>query len=88
MKMGCDSYYLDGIDTPIKFSEMNDDVCCLCTFPHNDNNELTNYRIRSLAMLGAAVVLLQHGVIDNGFLPNCLPKWIVDAIGESLPVSS
>lgn len=84
--MGCDSYYLDGIDTPIKFSEMNDDVCCLCTFPHNDNRVISNDRMRSLALLGAAVVLLRNKEIDNGFLPNCLPKWIIDEIYTSLPI--
>jgi hypothetical protein len=75
--MGCDRYYLYGKpDVPICFSEDNDDVCCLCTFPHNDRTNLSTERVRALAYLGATVVLLQNDDIAHGFIPDCLPEWI------------
>lgn len=73
--MGCDKYYLDD-NNMVAFSEGDDELGCLCTFPHNDGNQLSEERVRSLAYLGAAVVLLYHGEIDHGFLPNCLPDWV------------
>jgi hypothetical protein len=78
--MGCDKYYLEGMDYPIAFSEMNDDVCCLCTFGHNDGTALDPERVRSLAYLGAAVVLVSHGQADHGYIPSCLPDWIKQEI--------
>jgi len=67
--MGCESYYFD--TTPIKFSEQDDDIGCLCTFPDNDQTStgerLDFGRVRSLAYLGAAVVLLQRHAIDHGY---------------------
>ena len=68
-------------EVEIQFSEMDDDTGCLCTFPHNDNGELDAERVRSLAMLGAAVVLAHQGELkDTNFLPFCLPQWIQDEI--------
>ena len=74
--MGCDKYYLKDIDYPMMFSEMNDDICCLCTFPHNDGETLDPERVRSLAYLGAAVVLNSRGDAPHGFIPSCLPDWM------------
>ena len=63
-------------DYPLQFSEMDDDYVCLCTFPHNDQGELTPDRVRSLALLGAAVVLASNDDLDHPFLPNFVPVWI------------
>lgn len=77
--MGCD-HYVGGI----MFSEMNDDIGCLCTFPHNDGDRLDAERVRSLAYLGAAVVLEQRGDLEHPYLPACLPKWIRNEIDRNL----
>ena len=77
--MGCDKYYLDDKNM-IAFSEGDDELGCLCTFPHNDGGELSKERVRSLAYLGAAVVLLYRGEIEHGFLPSCLPDWVKQEI--------
>jgi hypothetical protein len=74
--MGCNKYYLEGIDYPVTFSEMNDDIGCLCTFPHNNNDALDPETVRSLAYLGAAVVMVSREQLDHGYIPNCLPNWI------------
>ena len=78
--MGCNKYYLEGIDYPIAFSEMNEDVRCLCTFAHNDGKSLDPERVRSLAYLGAAVVLVSNEQADHGYIPSCLPDWIKQEI--------
>ena len=79
--MGCKSYYLSDLhETPIRFSEGDNDLGCLCTFPHNDMGQLSADRVRSLAYLGAAVVMLKRGDIDDGYLPGCLPEWIREEI--------
>lgn len=60
--MGEHGYHTSGYGAEyiIYFSESDDDWGCLCTFPHNDHGELTSDRVRSLALLGAAVVLASH----------------------------
>ena len=73
--MGCENY----LNKEIRFSE-SDDTGCLCTFPCNDEEDLSIERIRLLAYLGATVVLLQHGEIDNGYMPGCIPDWIKKSI--------
>ena len=82
--MGCHSYYLASVEAPIRFSELDDSVGCLCTFPHNNQRQMDAETVRSLAYLGAAVVLLQRGEIEHGFLPQCLPEWVRDGIDEAL----
>jgi hypothetical protein len=77
--MGCDKYYIAD-DQMLLFSEGNDEVGCLCTFPHNDGYELSPERVRSLAYLGATLVLLKKEEIDNGYIPSCLPDWIKQEI--------
>lgn len=69
-------------EVEIQFSEMDDDTACLCTFPHNFNEKLDAEHVRSLAMLGAAVVLAHQGELKEtvNFLPHCLPQWIRDEI--------
>ena len=86
--MGCDAYYLAGNGMPIMFGELDDSVGCLCTFPHHYNETLDADALRSLAMLGATVVLLRNGNIDNGYIPGCLPKWFMDELNRLLPVES
>jgi len=41
--------------------------------------------LRSLALLGAAVVLAHEGEIDSGILPHCVPAHIRNKIKELLP---
>lgn len=77
--MGCDHYH-----GGIMFSEMNDDIGCLCTFPHNDGDRLDAERVRSLAYLGAAVVLEHNGDLEHPYLPKCLPDWIRNEIDRNL----
>ena len=84
--MGCYSYYLDG--DIIKFSEMDDDTGCLCTFPHNDGGTLTPHRVKSLAQLGAAVHLMKIGELEHGFIGGCLPDWINDELDRVLNISN
>ena len=73
-------------DFTIQFSEMDDDWSCLCTFPHNDGVEILPSRLRSLALLGAAVVLAHQGELEEGanFLPHCVPQWIRDEITSKI----
>lgn len=83
--MGCDKYYIN--DIMVMFNELDDDVRCLCTFPYNDEKVLSIDRLRSLAMLGAAIVINHHWD-ENGpitYLPNDLPEWILDGIDKYLP---
>jgi hypothetical protein len=67
------------------FSEADDSIRCLCTFPFNDGERLCPDRVRSLAYLGAAVVLDQRGELEHPYLPFCLPKWMRDEIDRNIP---
>lgn len=81
--MGCDYYHINNV--AIHFSDIDDSIGCLCTFPHNDNKHLDSDRIRSLAYLGAAVVLASKLKNKNqiyNFIPECLPKWIQKEIDK------
>jgi len=73
----------------VEFSEADDTWRCLCTFPWNDNAEgrIDISRIRSLALLGAAVVLIHNGDIQEeyNYLPYCVPEFIRKAILEAIP---
>ena len=65
----------------VTFSEMDEEFRCLCTFPFNDGEELDIERIKALALLGAATVLILSGELDGPvFIPDGLPRWIVDAV--------
>jgi hypothetical protein len=88
--MGCKFYQIE--DSYVKFSEANDDVACLCTFPHNNRGfgEKIDYiQVRSLAYLGAMVCLLRQRELtgDNVFIPDDLPQWIKDEINSKIPDS-
>ena len=64
-------------DSYVRFNEFR----CLCTFPFNDGEELDIERIKALALLGAATVLILSGDLDGPvFIPDGLPAWIVDAV--------
>jgi len=81
--MGCDVYDVEG--TQIRFSEDDGTVGCLCTFPHNDDETVSLDRIESLALLGAAVVLLHHGILTGPvYLPVELPGWIRAGVADTL----
>ena len=77
--MGCDSY-----EGGIMFSEGDDTIRCLCTFPHNDGEVLDAERVRSLAYLGAAVVLHHNGDLEHPYLPACLPEWMRREIDRNI----
>ena len=86
--MGCESYDMDNGVTA-RFSEMDEDVCCLCTFPHNDGNRPCADRVRSLAYLGAMFVLAKRGEIEHGeyvYLPHDLPPEMKEAIDKAIPI--
>ena len=78
-RMGCDSYA-----GGIMFSEMDDEIGCLCTFPHNDGDTLDAGRVRALAYLGAAVVLQHRGDLEHPYLPSCLPEWMRQEIDRNI----
>lgn len=80
--MGCERYHVNHDE--IMFSEIDDSIWCLCTFPFNDMGRLSIERVRSLAYLGAAVVLSQREELDHGYLPSCLPQSIRDEIDRNL----
>jgi len=83
--MGCDHYYVND-DEMIAFSEVDDTVPCLCTFPHAQIDADT---VLSLALLGAAVVLLTHeDIVAPAYLPHAVPVWIRDEIKRNLDVLS
>jgi len=74
-------------DAAIQFSEGDDETACLCTFPHNfEQTGLDTERVRSLALLGAAVVLAHQGELkeEYNYLPYCVPQWIRDGIASAL----
>lgn len=90
--MGCDYYYIG--TTAIHLSE-NEDIGCLCTFPHNyeHDKQLDKDLIRSLAYLGASVVLARRNqkfnknlpdITSYTFIPECLPDWIKKEIDKHL----
>lgn len=91
--MGCDCYDvpLRKLDTAgnavwglvdIRFSEGDEDYGCLCTFPHNymvaGKIAIDKAVVRSLAVLGAMVVLAHQGKINhqNGYsyIPSDVPE--------------
>lgn len=85
--MGCDYYALNG-KVNAHFPDSDDSVSCLCTFPHNyRKHPLEADTVRSLAYLGAALVLAHQQEIecyDDGyyFLPKDLPAWIKEGIDK------
>jgi len=86
--MGCDKYFIDDdYNDYIMFSESDDEWSCLCTFPVNYRDEkLDSETLRSLALLGAAVVLYNHGDMYLPiYLPYAVPKWILNEIKRLIP---
>ena len=72
-------------ETGIKFvdsdRESEYDHGCLCTFPHG-KEELDRDTVIALAQLGAAVVLVRHGHLDDVCLPYDLPGWILEQLEQ------
>lgn len=66
------------------FSEDNEEVACLCTFPAGERKTLSISTLRSIAYLGAAVVLAHQRIVTSGEIPGCLPDWIKDEIDRIL----
>lgn len=65
--MGCGRSRFEIGETTVFFSEGDDDLGCLCTFPHNHHARIGADTILSLAMLGAAVRLLNDGGCASGW---------------------
>ena len=87
--MSCDRYWLCHKPEPIYFYDgkviNGETVYCLCTFPENNRDEkLDTTDVRSFALLGAAVALMQKGYIHQGDIPGCLPRWVIDEIDRNL----
>ena len=85
--MGCTSYRIgafnyarqESIDAYVGFSEVDEDYRCLCTFPHNwTEQRLDSNDVRSLAMLGAAVILASQTQDDDArvYIPQDIPEWM------------
>jgi hypothetical protein len=85
--MGCDQYTVSGWvqeeqkwkDGSIHFPDTDERATCLCTFP-SGGRRIDLQEMRSLAMLGAAVVMQHHKHEEYRYLPGDLPEWIVDEI--------
>jgi len=71
----------------LHFAEGDDEYRCLCTFPGNDAAlGLNAERVRSLAVLGAAVVLAVKDELEYGALPYAVPEFILQGIDEALGI--
>lgn len=86
--MGCETYHAE--EGSVKFDEDNIDTACLCCFTGEEgryvDSPLDRDTVRSMAYLGAAVVLLRRNDSPDGkhlYLPDDLPAWVragIDAI--------
>lgn len=79
-----------GEEYDLQFSESNDDWACLCTRLHTQDTEdgrLESATIRSLALLGAAVVLASRddSALTSTLLPDGVPEWIRQEIIDTIP---
>lgn len=75
-------------DKYIMFEE-NNEVSCLCTFPHNYAEKLEMTDLQSLALLGAVVRLVIGGYYDDHkgeyiFIPSDVPEWIIREVDRYL----
>lgn len=78
--MGCDYYNVNGQN--LHFSEVDDEISCLCTFPYNNHGKLDKSDLFSLAILGAATVLATRNKLKHNILPRCVDKWILDELNR------
>ena len=80
--MGCRSWTHRGVE--FRFPETDDSVACLCAWTGGDTDPR---HVRSLAYLGAGVVLAEHGDYDDGdtvHLPGMLPESVRQAIDAAV----
>ncbi|MFH1485963.1 MAG: hypothetical protein ABIH46_07830, partial [Chloroflexota bacterium] len=78
---------IDGEEHYLQFSEDDVSYCCLCSFPTNDEAMgMDAERVRSLALLGAAVCLAHLDVLDHGILPLAVPEWIRKGIDRAVGI--
>jgi hypothetical protein len=86
--MGCDTYFYN--DYQLYFDEMNDEVSCLCTFPHNNQvmgSKIWYDQLRSMAYLGATIALCHDKFFKDKewiCVPGDLPEWIRKEIDEKI----
>jgi Zn ribbon nucleic-acid-binding protein len=85
--LGPDGNSVEWIEREISFDINDKDWECLCSFPPERSEDITSAKVRSLALLGAAVVLLHNGEIQSlpCYLPRCVPKNIQEAIKKAIP---
>lgn len=83
--MGCYSYMLEGQSGEIRFSNQDENCKCLCD-SLNEGETFTPDLVRSLAILGAAVVLRTRDDLpdDWTYLPEAIPQHIRDGIDSKL----
>lgn len=86
--MGCDHYVIN--NTTISFGE-NEEIGCLCTFPHNYNlAQIDKKTVYKLALLGAAVKMVHEDFIDQDetkdywYYINEVPQELRDRIAQLL----
>ncbi len=84
--MGENYYSVGNNGMELFFGEDSEDWGCLCTWPINDQEQLTPDRVRSLALLGAAVALACGGNLPHPILPSAVPQWIRDGIKRIIPI--
>ena len=94
--MGCKSYRIGAFnyakqesrDCYIEFSTASDDYVCLCAFPHNwTEQKMDSDDVRSLAILGAAVILASREQEDDRiYIPNDIPAWMRAEVDRVLGV--
>ena len=78
---------VDGEEHYLQFSEDDDSYRCLCSFPTNDEAMgMDAERVRSLALLGAAVCLAHLDMLDHGILPLAVPGWIREGIDHVIAI--
>lgn len=82
-------YTVKGIEGEfdLEFSSEKSEWRCLCTWPACDGDILEPSSVRSLALLGAAVVLVWDDKLEYGILPNAVPEWIREEIKRIVPVT-
>lgn len=100
--MGCEIYHIEvphswsadqpesEISSPVYLSlGEREDVRCLCTFPHNYREDPALVPVRSLALLGAAVVLASREMLqpydERHSIVDVLPAWIIEGIKAKTP---
>lgn len=82
----CEKYVIKNRLVSFSQDSKYDDLC-LCHFPHDYFGRMDKETVRSLALLGAVVVLIHRDENFNNkyeLVPEDLPKWISREIDRRL----